>query len=266
VVVGGSIPDAIGDLKLIQSISMANNGLTGQIPSTIGKLQNTLTTLDLSYNSLENSLPWQLGTLYRLKLLDLSHNKLVGTLPMEVVLISHVPAALLLRKNNLLGARSTQPDCVFSSLFKRKTPGVCNFTGNELELPMHDYADDQIKASPYMTTLSYAVRHLAILDLRNQMLVGSVPEGIVKLSVLEELVLFGNKFSEPMPPKVFHYVTKLKYFNFDGSSFLVTEKEEEGPTFSTLNSMTSTILYALVFRLQNLKGVKILDLSCQDLV
>jgi hypothetical protein len=61
---------------------MANNSLSGQIPSSLGSLP-TLNALNLSNNQLSGEIPGAFSSL-RLSLLDLSHNRLTGPVPQSL--------------------------------------------------------------------------------------------------------------------------------------------------------------------------------------
>jgi hypothetical protein len=64
----------------VTSVSLANNGLEGTIPESIGNL-NHLEVLDLSYNALSGSIPAAIGNLVNLKYLRLTSNQLTGPIP-----------------------------------------------------------------------------------------------------------------------------------------------------------------------------------------
>ncbi|RYR45814.1 hypothetical protein Ahy_A07g031598 isoform B [Arachis hypogaea] len=76
---GGKIPPSLGKLKnLIYGLNLSANGLTGEIPFEIGKL-NVLSSLDLSSNNLTGSMD-VLGEL-SLNNLNVSYNFLHGPVP-----------------------------------------------------------------------------------------------------------------------------------------------------------------------------------------
>ncbi|KAI5332365.1 hypothetical protein L3X38_022494 [Prunus dulcis] len=56
------------------------NRLTGEIPSSIGKLR-WLETLDLSHNQLSGNIPQNFSSLTSLSHLNLSYNNLIGNIP-----------------------------------------------------------------------------------------------------------------------------------------------------------------------------------------
>ncbi|XP_043691564.1 receptor-like protein 46 [Telopea speciosissima] len=76
----GEIPDSIGELKGLKSLSFSYNQLTGMIPKSLGDLEST-EMLDLSHNKLSGEIPPSFAKLQQLTVLDLSNNKLKGPIP-----------------------------------------------------------------------------------------------------------------------------------------------------------------------------------------
>jgi len=68
------------DFKALYVLNFSNNGLSGEIPSTIGNLKQ-LESLDLSNNFLVGKIPVQIASLSFLSCLNLSFNHLVGKIP-----------------------------------------------------------------------------------------------------------------------------------------------------------------------------------------
>ncbi|TVU21720.1 hypothetical protein EJB05_31375, partial [Eragrostis curvula] len=76
----GSIPDAIGELVLLNVLNLSHNSFTGPIPSLLGQLK-LLEALDLSSNELSGEIPQELASLDFLTTLNLSYNNLLGRIP-----------------------------------------------------------------------------------------------------------------------------------------------------------------------------------------
>ncbi|XP_052140950.1 receptor-like protein 7 [Oryza glaberrima] len=76
----GSLPEAIGELVLLNVLNTSHNSLTGPIPSQLGRLTQ-LESLDMSSNELSGEIPRQLASLDFLTVLNLSYNKLEGEIP-----------------------------------------------------------------------------------------------------------------------------------------------------------------------------------------
>ncbi|GAB2294110.1 hypothetical protein Dimus_028329 [Dionaea muscipula] len=75
----GEIPDFIGCWSLYK-IELEGNSLNGSLPWDIGHCEK-LITLNLRRNSLTGIIPWEISTLPSITDLDLSNNLLTGTIP-----------------------------------------------------------------------------------------------------------------------------------------------------------------------------------------
>uniref|UniRef100_A0A0D9Y3K7 non-specific serine/threonine protein kinase n=1 Tax=Oryza glumipatula TaxID=40148 RepID=A0A0D9Y3K7_9ORYZ len=76
----GSVPKAIGELVLLNTLNMSHNSLTGLVPTQLSHL-NQMEALDLSSNELSGVIPQELASLHFLTTLNLSYNRLVGRIP-----------------------------------------------------------------------------------------------------------------------------------------------------------------------------------------
>jgi Leucine-rich repeat (LRR) protein len=76
----GSIPNSIGMVSTLKTLSLHTNNIFGTIPPTLGNL-TLLESLHLERNSLEGTVPNSLTKLSQLKVLNVNYNYLTGTLP-----------------------------------------------------------------------------------------------------------------------------------------------------------------------------------------
>ena len=76
----GHLPDELGNLTSLTSLSIKSGGLTGSLPTTLASL-TSLVNLDLSNNKLSGTIPSSFTRLSALTYLDLSGNKLAGDIP-----------------------------------------------------------------------------------------------------------------------------------------------------------------------------------------
>ena len=73
----------------VVGISMLFNNIEGEIPTSIGQLNN-LEVLELSFNKLYGTLPTELGNLQNLKLLAFNGNGLNGSIPSSIGNLSNL--------------------------------------------------------------------------------------------------------------------------------------------------------------------------------
>ncbi|KAK9036118.1 hypothetical protein V6N11_078134 [Hibiscus sabdariffa] len=78
----GEIPAVIGDLKFLEVLQLQANNFSGQIPVQISSLPS-LTVLNLSFNSFSGSIPDKLIGTSGLKVVDLSNNLLSGRISVD---------------------------------------------------------------------------------------------------------------------------------------------------------------------------------------
>ncbi|XP_023754901.1 receptor-like protein EIX1 [Lactuca sativa] len=89
------------NMKLLRSIDLSSNNLTGEIPYQITNLDE-LIALNLSKNALLGKIPWKMGQMKNLLILDLSRNKFSGEIPSsmsQMTLLSYLDVSC----NNLSG-------------------------------------------------------------------------------------------------------------------------------------------------------------------
>ncbi|XP_010541159.2 PREDICTED: probably inactive leucine-rich repeat receptor-like protein kinase At3g28040 [Tarenaya hassleriana] len=100
-IVKGRLAEFRNMVKLVNTIDLSVNHLTGQIPEQITELK-TLGFLNISWNQLTEPLPENIGNLRQLETLDISGNRLSGVIPpsmTSMTLLNH----LNLSHNNFSG-------------------------------------------------------------------------------------------------------------------------------------------------------------------
>ncbi|GJU85407.1 kinase-like domain-containing protein, partial [Tanacetum coccineum] len=108
----GPIPDAIGNLSLLTALYLYSNELEGHIPSSLGNCKE-LNLLNLADNRLSGKLPWQLLKLPSLTIsLNLSQNSLSDSIPSQIKDLKML-SELDLSYNNLTGTiTSSLGECI----------------------------------------------------------------------------------------------------------------------------------------------------------
>ncbi len=95
----GYISPELGELAMLQFLSLYGNSLKGSVPSELGKLSN-LEFLDLSRNQINGEIPPELGQLVKLEHLGLGQNQVRGPVPPELARLTNL-AALSLSQNQM---------------------------------------------------------------------------------------------------------------------------------------------------------------------
>ncbi len=139
----------------VTTLNLSSNNLNGTIPTEIGNL-TSLVTLDLRSNSLSGGIPTEIGSLSLLQKLDLRNNSLSGSIPTSIDGMSSL-RSLYLVGNNLDGNIPTQ------------LGGLSN---------------------------------LRTLSLRRNRLVGSIPSEIGSLLNLKSLELDANALAGEIPTTI----------------------------------------------------------------
>jgi Leucine-rich repeat (LRR) protein len=175
----GQIPTEIGNLTLVDILSLDNNQLSGSIPPSIGDLSN-LKFLVLRYNQLSGSIPSSIGALSNLESLNFSFNQLSGTIPLEIVSLTQLED-LDLSNNLLVGS-------------------IPNSIGNLSNLRFLILGVNQLTGS--IPTSIGDLSNLLYLYLNNNQLTGSIPSSIGNLSNLFILYLYSNQLSGTIPSSI----------------------------------------------------------------
>ncbi|KAL4351165.1 hypothetical protein GQ457_06G020610 [Hibiscus cannabinus] len=118
----GQIPVGITDLLGLRSLNLSINHLSGRIPQTIGNM-GTLESLDFSYNQLSGAIPESISNLTFLSYLNVAYNNLTGKIPTGTQLQSF--DASNFAGNNLCGPPLTD-NCSTNSV---KPDGAGNSEG-----------------------------------------------------------------------------------------------------------------------------------------
>ncbi|KAI8556244.1 hypothetical protein RHMOL_Rhmol05G0237400 [Rhododendron molle] len=130
------------NLRLLKTIDLSSNKLSGKIPEQVGSLAG-LHSLNLSRNTLIGKIIQEIGRMKILESLDLSANKLSGEIPGSLAYLNFL-SVLNLSSNNLSGEipLSTQLQSFNASAYSRN-PNLCG-----LPLPNKCLGDPPITPQP----------------------------------------------------------------------------------------------------------------------
>ncbi|GJV19465.1 receptor-like protein 7 [Tanacetum coccineum] len=140
VVFKGTIRDVEKILNIFTSIDLSNNTFQGSIPVAVGDLK-LLELLNISHNALTGPIPTSIGKLDNLESLDLSVNKLSGSIPMQLASVPFL-SFLNLSYNQLSGRIPQGPQFqTFTDLSFKGNQGLC-------DIPLNTTCDNPTSGVP----------------------------------------------------------------------------------------------------------------------
>lgn len=198
---------ALSKLPSLQRLSLAGNGLAGQLPGRLAAAAPDLQHLDLSRNQLEGPLPLAWKVLHKLVHLDVSSNRLNGTLgARDDAQLFIWPALQALSVLNASNNRIQGPLPGGLGLLGALT--ALDLSHNRIIGELPGAWADAVGLQPAAEVVAAGARppvgleQLATLNLQHNRLRGSIPaERWSRLSSLQVLQLQGNAgLSGPLSP------------------------------------------------------------------
>ena len=196
----GQLPESLGDLEHLTNLTLWGNELSGEIPSAFARLSR-LRALDLGGNEFAGPLPSWLGDLSNLTYLSLWGNEFTGSIPSELGNLSNL-TTLDIRDNQLAGS-------IPSELGNLTNLEILWLRRNNLTGPIPDELANlsslkQFWLSHNPLTVPVPVwlgnlTKLEVILLADNKLTGSIPASLGKLSNLKRLSLNGNDLSGSIP-------------------------------------------------------------------
>lgn len=177
----GIIPSSFSGLYLLQSVQIANNQLTGGIPSTFWSGMTQLLEVFLPFNNLLNNIGAQVVLATSLLELDVGNNKF-STTSVQPELWTVTSLQYLVLENNMFSVETV----LWPKQFQ------CH------ALQRFWMANNLVKGV-WHPTVSSDLPQLVSLDITNNLFSGSYLV-LLQISSLAELLLSNNLFSEPFAP------------------------------------------------------------------
>ncbi len=165
----GSLPNSIGDLTKLETLSIITDNLHGEIPLRLFELTN-LKTLTISECKLSGSLPKEIGNLTNLEVLGLEANNLEGSIPAEIGNLKNL-RFLSLSENNFSGELPSS-------------------IGNLTNLWYLGLADNDLSGA--VPSSFGNLTKLLFLLLHNNKFVGPLPEELANLIDIKKISLKNN--------------------------------------------------------------------------
>ena len=196
----GTIPSELGNLSNLQMLWLGGNQLRGGIPPEFGGLSK-LEWLSLGGNQFTGGIPKELGSLSNLQSLWLGENQLTGEIPKELGNLSNLEW-LALYRNGLTGTIPSELSKLSKLqrmlLFENRLTGeIPTELGSLSQLKALSLASNQLTGG--IPTKLGGLSNLEWLELHDNQLTGLIPTELGNLSNLEGLFLADNRLIGCIP-------------------------------------------------------------------
>ena len=197
--------DECYNIEETTDLDLYNNGLTGEIPSSIGSLIN-LERIFLANNQLSGTIPTELGELTNLYYLDFSNNLLSGLIPESICNIDWNFSSI---NNNQLCP--PYPECIE------------NFVGYQETSDCEEQSPCDVEIEVELWGGCYNIETTTFINLSYQEgsgyppLFGQIPSEIGELVHMTDLYLGGNELTV-IPPEIGNLINLQSLFLY-GNNF-----------------------------------------------
>lgn len=187
----------------VSALYLRDNLFYGPIPQSIGKVMPYLTDLDISWNSLNGSIPFSIGDLTLMTNLAISNNYLSGKIPDFWNGMSNI-YSIDMSNNSLSGtiprSMGSIPTLLFLMLSSNNLSGEIPIELKNCELMNSlDIGDNRLSGN-LPSWIGENMPLLLILRARNNSFTGKIPPQICHLSDLHILDISKNLISGIIPP------------------------------------------------------------------
>ncbi|TVU33047.1 hypothetical protein EJB05_24828, partial [Eragrostis curvula] len=209
----GEIPEELGILVDLESLSLLHNNLTGSIPANSFQNLQKLEHLSLAGNKLSGVIPYSIGNLTSLTYLLLNNNSFTGTIPPSLSELSSL-TKLGLVGNNLSGVIPPSLGNLSNLLwldigYNYLTGTIPTSLGNLYSLTLLEIDENQLTGPipPQLGDLS----NLTYLGLEFNNLTGQIPDSLFNLTLLQLLSLQSNNLQGSLPEDMGNRFPQLEY-------------------------------------------------------
>ncbi|KAL2931796.1 Receptor-like protein 19 [Bienertia sinuspersici] len=174
----GSIPTSLANLHKLQTFNPSYNRLSGTIPSSLFQSMKSLKNLYLQQNKFTGLIPSSIGKLVSLESLELNNNSFSGEIPSSIVKLVSLDT-LYLHDNSFSGEIPT-------TIGTLKKLNYINLSSNKFTGKIPNSLGQLSK--------------LYVLNLENNKLSGSIPANVLNLKSLVNIDVSMNQLSGKIPP------------------------------------------------------------------
>jgi len=165
--------------KTITWLDISNNNVSGSLSKDIGTFLPLVSTLNLSTNNFEGSIPTSMGEMKQLSFLDLSHNHFSGELPYQLT----------------IGCISLEELRLSNNHFRGNIPKFSNFT----KLSQLFVNNNNLNCTLKEVLENLNGEELMAVDISNNSISGSIPSTIAKWSRVWVLLMGNNQLEGEIP-------------------------------------------------------------------
>ncbi|XP_004504732.1 polygalacturonase inhibitor 2-like [Cicer arietinum] len=196
----GPIPPSIVNLTILRYLTIRNTNISGEIPGILSQIK-TLVTITFTNNKLTGPLPASLSSLPVLGGISFDSNQLTGAIPESYGSFSKTLfTGLTLSRNKLSGkipASLANLNLAFLDLSRNALEGDASvFFGSKKETQQIVLGNNKFGFDFGKVGLS---KNLEKLDLRNNKIYGTLPEGLTALKFLHKLNVSSNNLCGQIP-------------------------------------------------------------------
>ncbi|KAK7363233.1 hypothetical protein VNO77_05367 [Canavalia gladiata] len=195
----GVIPPAIAKLTKLHYLYISHTNISGNIPDFLSQIKS-LVTLDFSYNTLSGTLPASISTLPNLVGITFDGNRLSGPIPESYGSFSKLFTSMTISRNQLSGkipASLANLNLAFVDLSRNMLQGDASVLfGSQKNTQKIILAKNSLAFDLGKVGLS---KNLEGLDLRNNHIYGTLPEGLTALKFLHRLNVSFNSLCGEIP-------------------------------------------------------------------
>lgn len=202
----GEIPSGLcssGSFSLLEKLLLANNVLSGTVPSELGNCRS-LRAIDFSFNNLSGEIPREVWSLPKLTDLVMWANSLSGEIPEGICTMGGNLEMLILNNNFISG---TIPKSIANCTNMIWVSLLSNQLTGEIPPGIGDLPD------------------LAILQLGNNSLSGQIPSELGKCRGLIWLDLNSNNLTGSLPPELANEAGQVIPGSISGKQFAFVRNE-----------------------------------------
>ncbi|KAL0685975.1 hypothetical protein Bca4012_052823 [Brassica carinata] len=237
----GEFPTTLYNCTKLRHLDLSQNNFNGTLPADIHRLSRLLEYLDLGATGFSGDIPKTIGLLSNLKVLNLYQSEYNGTFPSEIGDLTELEELRMSYNDKLLPAKIPAE---FGKLKKLRYLWLTemNLIG---EISAVDFRS--------LTDLEH-------VDLSVNKLTGRIPDGLLGLKNLTDLLLYANDFTGEIPKSI--TATNLVALDLSANDLTGSIPESIGDLkkleyLNLFNNQLTGVIPSVIAKLPRLKDLKL---------